>query len=204
MPRFSTTFFHELSESSAPSAEPILLADAKLFMKLGADTTDDTLISNLIITARKLVEEYLNRSLITQKLAAYFNRYAGVVYLPHAPVSTITAVTTISQDNTETVLIVDDDYFVKGIDDKYIEFVGNTVLPAGHSVRDTNIDFSLKVEYTAGYGTAGTDVPEPILEAIRRTVLYYYDNRDEVTFSPVNKLPATAYTLLAPYKNVSL
>ena len=49
-----------LSLVVAPATEPVTLAEAKLFAK-ASGTTDDTLITDLIVGARKLAEEWLNR-----------------------------------------------------------------------------------------------------------------------------------------------
>ena len=52
---------------SAPSSEPIAQSVAKTFLKV--DTSDDdTLITELIKTARQFCEEYTGRALITQTL----------------------------------------------------------------------------------------------------------------------------------------
>lgn len=204
MSRFNTNRFYELSVSSAPATPVVTAADAKTFMRVDY-STDDSYITALVTTATKWVEEYLNRALITQTLIAYYTQYAGVVYLPNSPVQSITTVEQIAQDATATALTVNSDYYVKGVQDKYIEFAGNTYLPSGHSVSDTLADYGLKVTYVAGYGDASTDVPEPIIEAVKRLTLYLYDNRDEIAIGTIiGKMPLGITDLLDPYKNINL
>jgi len=204
MPRFNVNRFYELSVSAAPATPVVTAADAKAFMRVDY-STDDSYISALVTTATKWVEEYLNRALITQTLIAYYTQYAGVVYLPNAPVQSVTTVEQIAQDATATVLTAAQDYYIKGVQDKYLEFAGNTYLPSGHSVSDTLADYGLKVTYVAGYGDASTDVPEPIIEAVKRLVMYLYDNRDEVVIgAALTKMPLGLTALLDPYKNINL
>ena len=196
--------YHELSVSSAPAVEPVSVADAKTFMRISF-ATDDSYIGNLITVAIKQVEEHLNRSLITQTLICYYTRYSARVYLPNAPIQSVSTVTQIAADNTNTNLTANADYYLKGINDKYLEFAGSYYLPQGHSAREGNTDAELKVTYVAGYGDAATDVPEPIIEAIKRLVLYYYDNRDEVVIgAAVSNMPSGISNLLYPYINIML
>lgn len=204
MPRFTVNNFHELSVSVAPVNAVVSTSDMKDYLLI-TYSDDDTLIDGLVTVATKLVEEHLNRALISQTLIAYFKNYSGIVYLPHAPVQSVTTVEQISFDNTATTLTANTDYYVKGIDDKYLEFAGNTYLPNGHSRRDILTDYGLKVTYVAGYGDDSTDIPEPIIEAVKRTVLYLYDNREDIQVGTiVAKMPTTAHTLLMPYTNVQL
>jgi uncharacterized phiE125 gp8 family phage protein len=203
MPRFNVNTFHELSVSSAPVNPVVTTADMKTFMEI-TYADDDTLIGGFVTVATKLIEEYLNRALITQTLIAYYKSYAGIVDLPHSPIQSVTTVTQVSSDNTSTNLTANQDYYVKGVDDKYLEFAGNTYLPNGHSVRDILTDFDLKVTYVAGYGDDSTDIPEPIVDAVKRLVLRLYDYRDSNTSMGIDLLPMDVKILLEPYKNIKL
>ena len=202
----SRTQFHEVRVNTPPVNPVLTTAEAKAFMRLAASfTTDDTAIDNLVTTATKKVEAYLNRSLITQTLEAYFSSYGAEIYPPNGPIQSVTSVTQISRDNNETVLTNDSDYYLKGLNDLYIEFGGAYVLPAGHSVRDKLANYSLKTIYVAGYGDDSTDIPEPIIEAVARLVLYLYDHRDEVVIgAAINNFMIGMGDLLSPYVNVDL
>ncbi|NBB47102.1 hypothetical protein GVN24_02310 [Rhizobium sp. CRIBSB] len=58
---------------------------------------------------------------------------------------------------------------------------------------------SVEISFTAGYGEV-TDVPAPILHAIRMTVAHWYVERQIVTFSTPSEIPMGTSALLAPYK----
>lgn len=201
----SVNSFHEVGVDTPPVNPVLTTAQAKAFMRVDS-STDDSYINNVVTVATKRVEDYLNRSLITQTLTCYFKSYSNCVYLPNTPVQSVTTVTQISSDNSENVLVVDSGYYVKGVKDKYLDMgsAGN-YLPAGHSPNDLLAGYALKVTYIAGYGDDSTDIPEPITEAIKRMVLHLYDNRDEIVIGAVvNKIPMGITMLLEPYRNIDL
>ena len=51
--------------SSAPSSEPLTLSDTKSYLRVD-HSSDDSLITSLIIASRQLVEEHTGRALITK------------------------------------------------------------------------------------------------------------------------------------------
>lgn len=87
-------------------AELITLAEAKAYLRIDAsETTFDAQIATAVSAARRTVEEYLNRSLITRTVTATMNIANGIVNLPYAPViGSLTGITdkegnTIAADN---------------------------------------------------------------------------------------------------------
>ncbi|MGE6740250.1 head-tail connector protein [Allorhizobium pseudoryzae] len=69
-----------------------------------------------------------------------------------------------------------------------------TEWPAALSDRET-----VEIDFTAGYGEV-SDVPAPILQAIRLWVAHMYVERQLVTFSNPSEIPFGAAALLSPYK----
>jgi uncharacterized phiE125 gp8 family phage protein len=55
------------------------------------------------------------------------------------------------------------------------------------------------VKYVAGYGGA-SDVPEPIVQAIKLLTAHLYENREAVTSLTVNAIPYTIGAMLQPYR----
>jgi uncharacterized phiE125 gp8 family phage protein len=53
------------------------------------------------------------------------------------------------------------------------------------------------VEYAAGYGTSGADVPEAIRLAIRQLAAFWYERRGD---DGAAEIPASVQALLAPYR----
>lgn len=189
---------YEVKVDVEPAAEPVLLAETKTFMDVNT-TDDDTLITDLIVTARQMAEKYLRRALITQTLIAYYSRLDEKTYVPNPPHQSIGEVKRIKLDD-ETVLTVNNDYYVQGLDHKYLLIGKPWELPAGHSPRDSFTNYELKVTYIAGYGTAGTDVPKAIRNGIKMIVNTLYDGRDIEGEAQTFKIPTNAKMVMAPYK----
>lgn len=89
------TRYRSLKRVTAPAAEPITLAEAKAHCRV--DTSDDdTLIEGMIVAAREWVEDYVDRSLVTQQLTMKLDAFPTEVELPRPPMiasGTATAVT---------------------------------------------------------------------------------------------------------------
>jgi uncharacterized phiE125 gp8 family phage protein len=149
-----------LSLITAPAAEPITLAEAKLHLKINADVTaEDSLIAPLIVTARDYVEGFTHRALPLQTWDLLLDGFPGdgaPIRLPKAPAVSVTSVTYIAPDGTSTV---------------WSSALYTTDLPAGPKARSGCIvpaygEFypltravprAVSVRFVAGY--AGTPVP---------------------------------------------
>lgn len=69
-----------------------------------------------------------------------------------------------------------------------------TEWPEALSDRET-----VEITFTAGYGDV-TDIPAPILQAVRYTVAHWYSERQIFSFATPTEIPLTAAALLAPFK----
>jgi uncharacterized phiE125 gp8 family phage protein len=61
----------------------------------------------------------------------------------------------------------------------------------------------VKISFTAGYGSSGVSVPEPIRHAIRLLAGHYYENREAVLVergANIMQLPMAVEALLSPYR----
>ena len=188
----------EVKIHTAPSVEPVTLTEAKNYMKVDY-TNDATLIEDVLIpSARQMVEKMINKALITQTLKAYYTSFGEVVDLPYAPVQSVSSVKRIQQ-NTTTTLTADSDYYVQGLDEKFLLITSPYNSPPGYSPSDTLKGAELLVEYVAGYGAAASDVPASIKEAIRKIVAFNYENRNEDEAGL--EIPSSAKNLLNKYRS---
>jgi hypothetical protein len=64
-------------------------------------------------------------------------------------------------------------------------------------LRDAN---GLEINFTAGYGTNPSDVPESIRVALLQYMTFLYEHRGESEGATQPKLPAVIHALLDPYK----
>jgi len=183
-----------------PKVEPVSRAEAKRWMNIDDEfTDDDALIVGMITTARINVERFLGRALISQVRQAYWDSIRDRIWMPYPPIINVDEAIRIRL-NEETTLTENSDYFVQGIQDLWLRMATPFNLPAGHSPNDRFSEFELKVKYTAGYGTDATDVPETIREAIKMIVATSYANRGNISEEEMTKIPAGAKFKLYPFK----
>ena len=73
--------------------------------------------------------------------------------------------------------------------------------PTASELRNAN---AYEVQFRAGYGNAASDVPKPLVQAIKMLALHLYENREIATSMNVNLIPNTVAMLFAPYKVLRL
>lgn len=183
---------------TAPASEPLSTDAAKAHLRVDIDDDNDY-IDTLVATAREHVESYTRRALITQTWDLWLDDWPedGIIPL-RAPLQSVTHVKYVDDDGA-TATMSADDYLV----DAYNE-PGQVVLKGAASwpsatLRETN---GVNVRFVAGYGTAGSSVPQPILHAMKLLIGHWYENREAVIVSgavPKN-VPLAVDALLTPFR----
>lgn len=175
---------YSLERITDPAVEPVTLAEAKLYLRVD-HSDEDTLISELIVTARQAAENYLQQSLITQEWKMSLDDYApSTLPIPMGPVQAVDSVVSITRLAVSTTLSVEGYYLGAATDTLYFD-----AAPLGHQV---------DISYTAGYGDASTDVPEGIRTGIKRHTGLLYEDRSLTTLHP------EIQSLYVPYRRVRL
>jgi uncharacterized phiE125 gp8 family phage protein len=174
-----------------PAVEPVLLAEAKAHLRLDTDDEDD-LVGALIAAARVAVETEIRRVLISQSWRAIVETWpAGGVILPVVPVISVDAVRAVDAEGVETVLDAEDYEF----DPVDFSVTLDQVTATDH----------YEIDFTAGYGTSGVDVPQPLRQAIRLLVTHWYEHRSAATFDdPAAETPLGYRELIQPYRKMAL
>lgn len=183
---------------SAPAEEPITLAEAKAQLRVDHDD-EDALIESLIIAAREVVESKLERALITQTWAHYFDFLPGDYGFELQPgVSSIVSVQ--YQDLNDTTQTVDPANYVLTKDAvPQIRLSYSGEWPAALEYSD-----AVKITVVVGYGDRHA-VPEAIKQAIKLLVSHWYENREAVVIGTITAtLPLAVDLLLRRYKVVYL
>lgn len=191
--------FQALSVYTAPATEPVTTAEAKAHLRVDI-STDDTLIGLLVTAARQHLETICGRALVTQTLDVQFDRWpdGSVIYLPRAPLQSITSIT-YSKADASTGTLSSSDYVV---DIK--SQPGRVLLKSAASwpSDELQVGAAVTVRFVAGYGAAAA-VPQPLKQAILLLVGHWYENREAVidtgrkTLLP---LPMAVNSLIYPYR----
>ena len=180
-----------------PAAEPLLLAEAKDFLRVET-ADDDPLIAALISAARLHVEARTGLALVTQSWRMVFDCWPanGRITGRPAPLQALAAARVFDFDGESRA--IDTQAFVSDASTSTLSFIP-WALPM-----PTQIAAGIELDITAGFGDAASDVPEPLRQAIRLLVAHWYENRAPVAGAVAAVAPANAAALIAPYRMLPL
>ena len=194
-----------------PASEPITLAEAKSYLRVDS-SGDDALITSLIVSARKLCEEHMQRAIMSQTLqlfldstididdplwegtrtGPYLNYYKNYIDLPMPIVSSVTHVKTYDDSDNATTFANTRYYVDKARQPARVVLRTGETLPTALRVAN-----AIEVQYVTGYASANA-VPEPIKVGIYQVLTYLYEHRGDM-YEGKTSLPSTASKVLAPY-----
>jgi uncharacterized phiE125 gp8 family phage protein len=155
---------------TAPAAEPVALATVKVFLRVDG-TDEDSLITSLAKAAREEGEKLSRRAFITQTwemiIECWPHDWRLRVYRP--PLQSITSVKYFDSDNAEHTFT---DYVVDTRSEPGVIIFNS--LPSATLQKSG----AIVVRFVAGYGAAGSNVPERINNLILALTAYWYENRE--------------------------
>lgn len=173
---------------SGPAVEPLTLAEAKAHLRLETDD-EDPLLAALLRAARIAAETEMRRVLVSQRWQVEFATWPATgIRLPLAPVASVDEVRWLDRDGAPALL----DGGAYRFDGERLWLLAR---PAGAS--------GYEVDLTAGYGPAGSDVPEPIRHALRLLVTHWHEHRSAAG-DAMAPAPAGWRELIAPYRRLVL
>lgn len=201
---------------TAPSAEPIATSVAKTFLRIDI-SDDDTLIAELVKSARQFCEEYTGRALITQTWrlsldgfieadvpikeglyqAPFMNFYKRFITLPRAPLASVTHVKTFNDSDSASTYASSNYYVDKARQPGRVVLRDGSTWPT--SLRVAN---AVEITYVSGYGSAGSDVPSPLIVGMKEHIAYLYEHRGDAEPN-LASVPIIAKQLYQPYRILS-
>lgn len=151
------------------TSEPLSATDLKPYIKYeDSDVDEIDLIDKMIVAVRTLFEKRTGLSFAKKVYECYFLKGDKPYILPVRPVVSVDKVETVDYLNDKTELTYNSGYHKKGLYE--IEII--TSLVSSNS--------SLFVTFTVGYGETETEgLPGDLVEAMKRQVAQWYDNRDD-------------------------
>ena len=179
----------------AASTAILTTAEAKTHLKVDTDA-DDTLIDNIISAATESAQIFTNRYFINTTITQHGDNWNDIATLFKSKVSSITHIKYFDSDNSEQTLATS--VWLSDINHQpaRIGLKPNQSFP---SLAD-RIN-AVNCKYVVGYGSAASDVPEGIREAVLLIVGNWYENRQEVVVGRIaTELPKSAQYLLEQYK----
>ena len=187
--------------TDGPAVEPVTLAEAKDHLRVDG-TAEDTLIGSLIVTSRLHVEAAMGLALVTQGWSVFLDAWppGSALALPLRPVQSITAVRLYDEDAVVTTVPAGT-YFLDGAGVP-ARLVRQGALAWPSPRRTAN---GIEVAFTAGYGDAAADVPEPIRQALLLLIAHWHEHRSPLEVgSRAQPAPDMVAELLAPYRALRL
>lgn len=153
---------------TAPTQEPITLAEAKAQARI-TDDNSNSVLTSYIKTAREEAEQHMGRGLFTQTWKLLLDGFASVIPLPMAgPLQSVTHVK--YYDTSGVLQTLATSYY----DTDLVSMPGAVVLKPDQSwpsVQSEKRNGAVEIQYVVGYATVSS-IPERIKQGIRMYVTY--------------------------------
>lgn len=191
---------------TAPTVEPVTLAEVRDHTRVTASGDDAGLLA-LIVAARLSCEAFIGRALVSQVHALKLRAFpAGTIRIPMPPLISLDSVNYLDTAGVSTLWAASL-YQVSGAHPTppVTPFATAALLTPveGGTYPSTQAGTfdTVTIQFTAGYGIAGSDVPEPLRQGMMMLVAHLYDNRGVIDIGNiVNELPISMEWLWMPYK----
>jgi uncharacterized phiE125 gp8 family phage protein len=153
-----------------PAVEPVNLAEIKRHMRIAHDSEDEFL-SGLIRAAREDVERSTGVAMINQSWRLVLDRWPenACVALARHPVREVLSVTVFGREGEASVLNPGDCQV-----DTLSRPARLHVERRPEPLRSMN---GIEIDFSAGFGEAGTDVPDLLKRAVTLLVAHWYEFR---------------------------
>lgn len=176
------------------AVKPVSIAEAKLHLKMDDVSADDDLIEVLIAAATEHAQKYCNRVFINTTVTQVYDQFppsGDVLRIAVSPVVSVASI--VYKDESGDSQTWDSTNYLVDIytEPCLISEKNNKTYPSTLSERN-----AVTVTYTAGYGTAASDVPTSIKQAILLLVGHFYNHREDT----VSEKRTAAERLLAFYR----
>lgn len=173
-----------------PNVEPLTSTEVKTRLSI-TDTIDDADITSHIISARHQAENYMERSIITQTREIALDGFPDEIELPYGPIQSVTSIKYIDLNGDEQTLSSDvytlDDYSFR----PWVLLTAGNAWPATYTAANV-----VKVRYLAGWGDAGSDVPEDIKTAMLIAIGHWIRFQAQAESGILTRLPRQFFDLL--------
>ena len=186
-----------LTVTTQPASEPVSLADAKEHLRIASAQTDyDSLVSGLIVAARRYYEARTHRALIRRTLTfttEFFPSSLDLLCLPWSPLYSITSVKYYDLNGTQQTWASANYTVITNREPGGLALNYNTYWPT-YRIQPQGIE----IVYVAGHATAaGSSVPAEAVHAIKLLISHWFETTSGVIVGPTpNQVPLSVESLI--------
>lgn len=161
---------------TAPSFEPLSVADVSEYLRLDDSPTDTALISALITAARQHLENYLNRFIAEQTVELALTGWKDKIDLS-APLQSVTSVKYLDENGTEQTLNANQ-YIVDTYSEPASIYPAYNVTYPNLYDQENNVKIRYVVGFTSGSSPDTNPLPDPLKFAMMLIIGDLYANRE--------------------------
>lgn len=176
--------FYEITVPAV--TDPILFAKASAWCR-DIDISDTELVNELISAATILVEKQTNRVLEVRTIKGNFDRLCTSIYenkefveIKRSPLISIISAT-VNGD------ILTSSQFILKKSSSYARILFND-----SHILDEDLAYAIEIVFTVGYAS----VPKDLITALEQIVLFWYENRGDVSANDNANLPTIARRII--------
>ncbi len=178
-----------------PTNEPLLFSEASDWGR-DINVADTTLVNSLISSATELFESMTNRVLVIRTFKGFFDNFSTSCFEPFQYIeirrSPLILVTTVKING---VLLDSSKFLIKNKESfSRILFTETTDI-----LEHDNFSYPIEVIFTAGFEI----IPESPITAIKQIVLYWYENRGDVSTDKEQTMPLVSKAIIKQYRIVN-
>ncbi|MGE0213495.1 MAG: head-tail connector protein [Parvibaculaceae bacterium] len=178
-----------------PVAEPVTLAEAKVFLRLDG-SEEDALVDRLIAAARAHVERETGLALLTQRWTQTLDRWPDdAVPLGIWPVSAVEQVAV--KDALGSPAEVDAESYVADLAGR----PARLLRPGGWPEPGLEMG-GIAITFEAGFGDERDDVPADLRQALLMLVAHWFERRTGLEEALREKSPPAVAALVRPFRLV--
>lgn len=190
---------------TAPTVEPVSLAEVKEWLKVDDDLTgEDATLQAMIVGVRNHLDGHsgrLGRAINTQTWRLDLPCFKTRIKLPLPPLQSVSSVKYYDTDGTlQTVATSVYEVITNGTSGGYIHLLGDQSWPTDI---DTDRDEPVQITFVAGYGGSWNDVPQGLRNAMCFMIADHFENRGEKIIGSSVVENSTTQMMLAPYRVMS-
>jgi uncharacterized phiE125 gp8 family phage protein len=188
----------------APDVRLLTTDEAKTHLRVDGSTEDDY-IDSLVLAAEQHLDGFsgvLGRALITQTWQRSFDGFpcGDTIRLPIGPLQSVAMIQYYDLDGSHIAFGSSNYHAISDAIGPCIRLADTAQWP-NTSIRPD----AVTVTWICGYGDAATDVPAPIVHAIKLLVGHYHLNREATAAGgALSPMPLAVDALIEPYRGPGL